>query len=1334
MKSDGINYSSDASTVKLDENEKLRILKSDGRKYSSDALTVKLDANFRSDATCVSPGHNSSSPVFRIASPRYKTRYYKSRKMGKTAKQNSGDKNIANGATLVKSHLNVQYNRIASPRYKTRYAKLRLMLTSDDGKNSKKNEKENDAHEFNLAQLNSANGMEDPQLNTRKSSFSEVKIASNRTSIKSNKPCTNIPTQLKPITRSTLANIMNMSSSVVQPDMVNNISRKRKQKNELESPSATPTELSVRPVVLRSKVDSKTESQKQKSRQGREKPEITKKMTNMTPNKMENMTSSKMANMTPRKMVENMTAKKMANMTPMKMANMMPMKMAENMTPSNNVLPTKNKSDSSMEIFEITSEHKSERPTRSLKKKSPEAELKHVESKIVEENPRVRPNSNKTSNEQTTTDMKTPKEVKGNSNQYETNVISERSVRLRKENNKIKASDTPSCNMVTPKEVTDLLEDGTGNSKQCTTNVSSERSVRLRKVNNKIKASNTPGCNNATPIEVTDLPKEVTDNSEQYKTNVISERSVRLRKVDNKIKASNTPGCDNATTKQVTDLSARIDPSITGKDISNTESEERHLERKRECKTVDLNKENKQQNGTVCITKRRTLKQNDLPCRKNRIGDLHRDDCEIKYFQKPEINIVENTGLEINNETKQKTLSDDETTKPRIVKRTTSNKPKAKKRRKTQKNIYGKRTRRKTDNRNKVDLISQSDNNAVKDHGKIFNHTSDDEVRDQDKIFNHTSDDEVRDQGKIFNHTSDDEVRDQGKIYNHTSDDEVRNQGKIFNHTSDDEVGDQGKIVNHTSECMEAISTAIDGQRVKINGERGEHDKSVEMNCAMFHTQDFTKNISKADDEARGSIPNTSLKFVENSFDEKESCTQEMMSKEILKLDFNEILKRKSNNVDEKKKLKNGHLETERNVFDQMEKESALYHNVRTSNIQNKLPYDMDGYIKSISDFIIPSFENTRLKCKERGSLFKQLNEDLSQEPETVENGLHAVQTRNDAQSSDNKVKCRERSRKTKSCVKQNIPKRSVSAEGKLSDLSQGSKHLKLPRNPKNRAKRSSSDDSVINSNACKRHKKSNILCFKRSNPSSSDCEDNGILWEVSKYKKIPKHQKNGRRRSSSFDSVVSNGTTGHHRTSKNKEKVTKRSKSSDRDFFNESEYHDENVNTDNSSDFCGCGTMCGYKRPLISVSNSEMANLSSATNRHDISKLSSCKTNKIIPPKETESCSPIKRTYKELNLSSHERSTGNKEVWEKSSNTEKDGRFGHSFIPESGQHFTIKNHTRKKVCEVIQPIVTNILPNNEGSTRQHGENISIQSKTYEIWRCVISNQPIIRLERIDAN
>jgi hypothetical protein len=102
------------------------------------------------------------------------------------------------------------------------------------------------------------------------------------------------------------------------------------------------------------------------------------------------------------------------------------------------------------------------------------------------------------------------------------------------------------------------------------------------------------------------------------------------------------------------------------------------------------------------------------------------------------------------------------------------------------------------------------------------------------------------------------------------------------------------------------------------------------------------------------------------------------------------------------------------------------------------------------------------------------------------------------------------------------------------------------------------------------------------------------------------------------------------------------------------------------------------------------------------------------------------------LNLSSLKRSTGNKEVGGKSSNTEKDGRYGHSFISEPEQHFTNKNHTREKVCEFIQPIATNILPINEGSTHQHSENISIQSKTYEIWRHVISNQPIVMLERID--
>jgi hypothetical protein len=117
---------------------------------------------------------------------------------------------------------------------------------------------------------------------------------------------------------------------------------------------------------------------------------------------------------------------------------------------------------------------------------------------------------------------------------------------------------------------------------------------------------------------------------------------------------------------------------------------------------------------------------------------------------------------------------------------------------------------------------------------------------------------------------------------------------------------------------MEAISTEIDRQCVKINGKRGEHVKSVEMNCAfgqkhfaefqdyhfsmqilfafgqkhfaqfqdgrfspfyfrphvksvemncaMLYTQDFAKNTSNADDETRGNIPNTSLKFVENSF------------------------------------------------------------------------------------------------------------------------------------------------------------------------------------------------------------------------------------------------------------------------------------------------------------------------------------------------------------------------------------------------------------------------------------------------------------------------------------
>jgi hypothetical protein len=59
--------------------------------------------------------------------------------MGKTARQKSGENNILTGAKLVKSHLNVQFNRIASPRYKTRYAKLRLLSISNDGKNEKEN-------------------------------------------------------------------------------------------------------------------------------------------------------------------------------------------------------------------------------------------------------------------------------------------------------------------------------------------------------------------------------------------------------------------------------------------------------------------------------------------------------------------------------------------------------------------------------------------------------------------------------------------------------------------------------------------------------------------------------------------------------------------------------------------------------------------------------------------------------------------------------------------------------------------------------------------------------------------------------------------------------------------------------------------------------------------------------------------------------------------------------------------------------------------------------------------------------------------------------------------
>lgn len=161
------------------------------------------------------------------------------------------------------------------------------------------------------------------------------------------------------------------------------------------------------------------------------------------------------------------------------------------------------------------------------------------------------------------------------------------------------------------------------------------------------------------------------------------------------------------------------------------------------------------------------------------------------------------------------------------------------------------------------------------------------------------------------------------------------------------------------------------------------------------------------------------------------------------------------------------------------------------------------------------------------------------------------------------------------------------------------------------------------------------------------------------------------------------------------------------------------NVNTDDSSDFCGCGTMCGYIKRLLDMI---------FQNCHHVKQI------KIIPPKQRGSCAPIKRTCKELNISSHRRSTRNKKFWKKSSNTEKEGRFGHSFIPETGQHLKIKNDTRKKVCEFIQPIVTHFLPNNEGSTHQHCENISIQSKTYEIWRHVINNQPIIRLERTDAN
>jgi hypothetical protein len=65
-------------------------------------------------------------------------------------------------------------------------------------------------------------------------------------------------------------------------------------------------------------------------------------------------------------------------MATLKMANMTPSKMAVNMTPSNSVLPSNIESNISMEISEITSEHKrgmrlntTERPTRSSKKNNP---------------------------------------------------------------------------------------------------------------------------------------------------------------------------------------------------------------------------------------------------------------------------------------------------------------------------------------------------------------------------------------------------------------------------------------------------------------------------------------------------------------------------------------------------------------------------------------------------------------------------------------------------------------------------------------------------------------------------------------------------------------------------------------------------------------------------------------------------------------------------------------------------------------------------------------------------------------------------------------------------
>lgn len=78
--------------------------------------------------------------------------------------------------------------------------------------------------------------------------------------------------------------------------------------------------------------------------------------------------------------------------------------------------------------------------------------------------------------------------------------------------------------------------------------------------------------------------------------------------------------------------------------------------------------------------------------------------------------------------------------------------------------------------------------------------------------------------------------------------------------------------------------------------------------------------MSKDDVETHDSISNTSLRFVENSFDEKESWVQDTVSKEILKSNFKERLNRKSNNVDENKMVKNDHRETERNVLDHMKK------------------------------------------------------------------------------------------------------------------------------------------------------------------------------------------------------------------------------------------------------------------------------------------------------------------------------------------------------------------------------------------------------------------------------